>query len=138
MTPPGGPFDAELFALFQELTGALIQYPPAHFKNIHCTIRPAGSAELSYEIFCPAFPDEGTTKPNARVAGAAEALRTYWVREGALFPGVRVELTQQPDGQWKNRVENLEFAERPDLGADGNAADEVELPPAAKPWWKFW
>ena len=138
MTPPGGPFDPELLALFQELTGALIQYTPEHFKTIHCTIRPSGSDELSYEIASLEFPEDGTTKPNARVAAAAESARTYWVREGALFPGVCVELTQKPDGQWQNRVQNLEFAERNAMRPDEGAADDVELPPLAKPWWKFW
>lgn len=133
MAPPGGPFDPQLLALFQELTGALIQFTPEHFQTIHCTIRPAGGEELSYEIFSPAHPEEGTTRPNARVAAAAEALRDYWTRDGALFPGLRIQLMQQPNGEWRNRVENLEFAE----GAGEEPASE-EAPPPAKPWWKLW
>lgn len=135
MMPPGAMFDPQLMALFQELTGALIQYTPEHFKRIHCTIRPGGGEALSYEIGCPDFPDEGTSRANARVEAAATNLLHYWTREGAIFPGVRVILTQEPDGTWKNSIANLEVAEQASAATEDQPA---EPPPPTKPWWKFW
>jgi hypothetical protein len=137
MTPGGGLFDPQLMALFQELTAALIQYTPGHFKLIHATIRPGGGEELSYEIGCPQFPDEGTNKVNARVQAAAMNLVRYWTRDGAIFPGVLVVLTQQPDGTWKNSIKNLEYAEK-ERGTPKSEPEEDTPSPPAKPWWKFW
>jgi hypothetical protein len=128
-------FDPKIMALFKELTGALIEFTPGHFKRVHCTIRPNGGESLSYEIGCPDFPDEGTTKPNARVEAAGTSLFRYWTRDGAIFPGVRVTLTQQPDGTWRNNIANLDVAEAP---SDDAGEEDQEAAPTTKPWWKFW
>jgi len=148
---PDGPFDPKLFELFKKLTAALVQYTPEHFKNIICTItegKEGGQRALFYNISCPEFPDEGTTNVNAGVHTAATALVQYWSSRGDTFPGIKVTLTQQADGNWRNNIRRLDA--EPDAPPQGSAPKfpspaRRPAPPrpassqaAAKPWWQVW
>src|SRR6185369_14382545 len=58
----------------QELTAALIEYAPAHFKNMRCEIRPKAAGTqvaFNYAISSPDHPGEEMKEPGARVSQAA-------------------------------------------------------------------
>jgi hypothetical protein len=91
-----------------ELTAALVQYTPPHFKNIHCTIHEGveeGLRALFYNIECPEFPNDGTTVVNDRVHRAATLLVQQMAPQQSSFPGVKIKLNQQPDGTWERVVD---------------------------------
>jgi hypothetical protein len=92
----------------EELTEALIQFTPPHFKTIHCTIKEGveqGQRALLYQIECPEFPDQGTTAVNDRVHRAATLLVQQLTPQQGTFPGVSIKLNMQADGRWQRSVE---------------------------------
>jgi hypothetical protein len=94
----------------EELTVALIQYTPPHFKNIHCLIsegQQEGQRALFYKIECPEFPNDGTTTVNDRVHRAATLLVQQLAPQKGAFSGVAIKLNMQPDGSWRRSVESI-------------------------------
>ena len=94
----------------EELTAALIQYTPPHFKTIHCTIKEGleqGQRALYYQIECPEFPDDGTTVANDRVHRAATLLVQQMAPQPGTFAGLRIRLSSQADGSWQRSVDSL-------------------------------
>jgi hypothetical protein len=92
----------------EELTAALIQFTPPHFKTIHCTIKEGveeGQRALFYQIECPEFPDQGTTAVNDRVHRAGTLLVQQLAPEQGTFAGARIKLNMQADGLWQRSVE---------------------------------
>jgi hypothetical protein len=132
---PAGLFDPAVGDLFREATAALIEFTPEHLKMIHCTVRPVmerGQPGLAYEISCPDFPDQGTTRVNARVHEAMTRLAQYLSSIGR-FTGAEITVQQQPDGSWRNNVRLL------DAAPPGGTEDAPAAPPRpSQPWWKFW
>jgi hypothetical protein len=95
----------------EELTAALVQYTPSHFKTIHCTIKEGaeqGQRALFYQIECPEFPDDGTTAVNERVHRAATLLVQQMASKQGTFAGVRIKLNLQADGFWQRSVESID------------------------------
>jgi hypothetical protein len=95
----------------EELTAALVQYTPPHFKTIHCTIKEGveqGQRALFYQIECPEFPDDGTTVVNERVHRAATLLVQQTASKQGTFAGVRIKLNLQADGLWQRSVELID------------------------------
>jgi hypothetical protein len=93
----------------EELSEALIQYTPPHFKNIQCTIEEGveeGQRALFYRIECPEFPDDGTTVANERVHRAATLLVQQMAPRQGAFSGLRIKLNMQSDGSWQRFVES--------------------------------
>jgi hypothetical protein len=92
----------------EELSAALVQYTPPHFKTIHCTIQEGveqGLRALFYNIECPEFPGDATTVVNDRVHRAATLLVQQMAPQQSTFPGVRIKLNQQSDGTWERAVD---------------------------------
>ncbi len=92
----------------EELSAALIQYTPPHFKTIHCTIKEGaeqGQRALFYQIECPEFPDDGTTVANDRVHRAATLLVQQMAPQQGTFAGALIKLNMQSDGLWQRSVE---------------------------------
>jgi hypothetical protein len=105
------PFDPQLIELFKQLTTALIEYTPPHFKTITCQLTSGlegGQEALFYQIGSPDFPAEGTTNPSERVHQAATRLVRYWKAGGESFPGLRVSVSQNADGTWANSITRLD------------------------------
>ena len=104
----GGVIDVPQMRLVEEVTSALIQYTPPHFKTIDCTIKEGleqGQQALFYDIQCPEFPDDGTTVVNDRLHQAATRLVQHLTAEQGSFPGVRIKLNMQADGSWLHSLE---------------------------------
>jgi hypothetical protein len=113
---PGNPFDPELLNAMQAVTQALVAYLPQHFKSGYCVIQQAeGHAlgRLRYEIGSDENPGESTTQPSAQLHDAAYGLYRLWTKDKAAFPGARVSVAEQPDGQWKCDVKRLEGEDKP-------------------------
>jgi hypothetical protein len=94
----------------EELTAALIQYTPPHFKNIDCTIKEGleqGQRALFYQIECPEHPDDGTSVVNDRVHRAATLLVQQMAPQQGGFAGIRIKLNMQPDKSWQRSVEMI-------------------------------
>jgi len=94
----------------EELTAALIQFTPPHFKNIHCTIKEGveqGQRALFYKIECPEFPDDATSDVNDRVHRAATLLVQQMAPQPGTFAGVAIQLNMQPDGSWQRSVQSI-------------------------------
>jgi hypothetical protein len=94
----------------EELTAALIQYTPPHFKTIHCTIKEGleqGQRALFYQIQCPEFPDDGTTVANDRVHRAATLLVQQMAPKQGTFPGLKIQLNIQANGGWQRSVDSI-------------------------------
>lgn len=94
----------------EELTAALIQYTPPHFKNIHCMIKEGleqGRRALFYRIRCPDLADDDTSVVNDRVHRAATLfVHQMWPQPGTC-PGVQIKLNMQPDGTWQRTMEQI-------------------------------
>jgi len=102
-----GVFSAPPDNALEELSAALIHYTPPHFRNIQCTIQEStenGLRALFYRIECPEFPDDSTTVVNDRVHRAATLLVQQLAPEPGSFRGLRIELSQQADGEWQRSV----------------------------------
>src|SRR5947208_3966020 len=85
-----GVLDVAWMRLMNELTQALIQYTPPHFKTIHCKITEGLEQDqraLFYDIQCPEFSDEGSTVANDRVHRAATSVVQHLTAERGAFPG---------------------------------------------------
>lgn len=94
----------------EELTDALIQYTPPHFKNIHFTIKEGleqGQRALFYEIESPEFPLDKTSAVNDRLHRAATLFVQQMSPQQGTFPGVQVWLSLQPDGSWRRTIEPI-------------------------------
>jgi hypothetical protein len=106
----GGILTSDRTTAIEELTAALIQYTPSHFKNIHCTIKEGveqGKRALFYQIESPEFPGDGTTVVNDRVHAAATLLIQQLAPGQGTFAGLRIKLNLQPDNSWKRSVESI-------------------------------
>jgi len=105
-----GVLDVAWMRLMNELTQALIQYTPPHFKTIHCKITEGLEQDqraLFYDIQCPEFSDEGSTVANDRVHRAATSVVQHLTAERGAFPGIIVRLNLRLDG--KNWLHSVEF-----------------------------
>jgi hypothetical protein len=97
---------AEVVASMQELTKALMESVPAHFKRIQCRIRAAAAGDTrppACRISNPDNPRE-TTEPNARVNQAASQLVRTMNPTGGAFPGLTVTMERMNDGRWHNSI----------------------------------
>jgi len=136
MDPVAGLFDTEFLEHMKKVSGELVRYTPEHFKTIHCTVRPEGSNDrLSFRIFCPQYPDEGTDTVNDGVRNAMRQLVAHWSGGTRPFPGMRITVEIQPDGSARNN-----FALLPEAGASEAASEPPDRPssvrrPEPKPWW---
>lgn len=101
------PAGMQTFALVEELSQALIQYTPPHFKTIHFQafeVVDNGIATILYQIDCPEHPDDGTNQVNESIKNATASLARA-ISNGGAFCHIRLRLTEQPDGQWQNSLE---------------------------------
>ncbi len=102
---------AAVVASMQELTGALIEVVPSHFKRIRCEIQvaPIGDRRsLAYTISNPDHPADETTEPNDRVNQAASRLVRMMNPSGGPFPGLTVTMERMNDSRWRNSVKLME------------------------------
>lgn len=106
MDPVAGLFDTEFANLLKNVSAELVRYTPEHFKIIHCTVRSEGSNDrLSYRMFCPQYPDQGTETVSNGVQSAMRRLVAHWSGGARRFPGMRITIEIQPDNSIKNRFE---------------------------------
>jgi hypothetical protein len=135
------PFDTQLIDLFKQVTTALIEFTPPHFKTISCKLTSGledGQEALFYEISSPDFPDEGTTDPSERLHEAATRLVRHWKQEGESFPGLLITMSQTAGGSWTNSITRLDPAEDLDDLCNAERARVGQAAGSQKPWWKFW
>lgn len=106
----GGILTSSRTTAIEELTAALIQYTPPHFKNIHFTIKEGveqGQRALFYEIQSPEFPRDGTSVVNDRLHRAATLFVQQMSPQQGTFQGVQIRLNMQPDGNWQRTIEPI-------------------------------
>jgi hypothetical protein len=91
----------------EELKQALVAYTPPHFETILCTIalgNEGGRPALLYRIECPSAPEDGTTVVNEAVHHAATKLVREMTPAGGTFPGIKLRIELQKDGQWLHSI----------------------------------
>ena len=90
----------------------MIEYTPAHFKDIYCVIETGfeeGQRAIFYAIGCPQYPNEATTNSSKRLHDIAFNLIDFWESHGEEFPGFKLVTKQKQDGTWEALMEFLEY-----------------------------
>jgi len=104
------PFDPQFEKLIKAFSDELIQYTPAHFKEIHCTVREEMEGDqqaLFYNVSCPHYPEQSNTNPSRQMNVIAWQLQEFWAAKEGSFPGFTMICRMKEDGQWSVSLERL-------------------------------
>ncbi len=112
--------DQELGPLLQNMSAALIDYIPEHFKSAFCIVEEVhqahGRGRFAYDIGCKEHPDDGTNRPSPDLHDAAHAMAQHFRKKGQAFPRIEVNVASDGDG-WSFKV---------NLAYDDNRVDSDE------------